>query len=108
MYIYILNIHYTQCMIISSLQTYLRFCFVCIAGIYVYVHHICALYPQRPEDSIQCSGTVVTDECELPRVCWEPHLGLLKEQVLLRQMVLSSFLYRLPTTHLSCSSFLSN
>lgn len=77
-----------------------------LVSIYVCVHHMCALCPQRPEEGIRCSVIVVTDDCELPCRYWEPHLGLLKEQVLLRLMVLSSFLYKLLTLYLSCS-FLS-
>lgn len=46
----------------------------------VYMHHICALCLRRPVDDIISPGTGAIESCELPRGCWEPNLGSLKEQ----------------------------
>lgn len=48
----------------------------------VYIHAwMCAMCVRMPEEGGQSPGTVIGSS-EWPRVCWEPSLGPLKEQVL--------------------------
>lgn len=42
----------------------------------IYVHHLCAWCPKKPEEGIRCSGTEVTG------MCWELKLGPLREEQL--------------------------
>jgi hypothetical protein len=48
---------------------------------YVYVYHMQARYPQKPEDGVESLGTRHMDGCEQPYGCLEFHLGPLQEQV---------------------------
>lgn len=45
--------------------------------------HMCAWYPQKPEEGAEFTGTGVIDGCEPPHGCWELYPGLLEEQSVL-------------------------
>lgn len=47
------------------------------------MHHVCSLFPKRPEESVMSLGAGVTYGCELPCRCWKLNPGLLKEQQVL-------------------------
>jgi hypothetical protein len=49
----------------------------------MYVHHMCARSPKRPEEDIRSPGAEVLDSCELPHQEWEQNPGPLQEQKLL-------------------------
>jgi hypothetical protein len=40
--------------------------FIFKTSLYVYVTHVCALWPERPEEVTGSFGTRVTDSCKLP------------------------------------------
>ena len=47
---------------------------------YMFAHHLWAWCPWSPESGIGCSGTRVTDSCELPYDCWESNPGPVEKQ----------------------------
>jgi hypothetical protein len=63
---------------------YIYICmYICFTCVYVSVHHICALCPWMPEDSIGSPETGVTEGCESPCWCWDSNLSPLEEQPVL-------------------------
>lgn len=49
----------------------------------VYVHHLLASGPQRPEEGSASPGTEVADGCEQPCGCWKLNVGPLASQSVL-------------------------
>lgn len=43
------------------------------------VHRMPTWYPQKSEECVRCSGTEITDSCDLPCWCWESNPGPLPE-----------------------------
>ena len=43
------------------------------------MHHVCSLFPKRPEESVMSLGAGVTYGCELPCRCWKLNPGPLQE-----------------------------
>jgi hypothetical protein len=50
------------------LKTLFLFYFMCVSILLacMYMYHMFAWYPCRPEEGVGCPGTEVTDGCELP------------------------------------------
>lgn len=46
----------------------------------MYVHHVGARCPWRPEADIRALETTVTNSCEPPCVCWKQNLSPLEEK----------------------------
>lgn len=47
----------------------------------MYVHHVGARCPWRPEADIRALETTVTNSCEPPCVCWKQNLSPLEEEL---------------------------
>lgn len=58
---------------------YILFCVLCVF-LWVYVNHMCAGGPQRPEEGIGFSDTMIIGNGELLCGCWQPNPDPLQEQ----------------------------
>lgn len=65
-------------------------CIVVLPG-GVSMHHMCALNPQKPEESVRSPRTRVADSCESPCGCWKPNQGSLQEQQVLFHLCRETF-----------------
>jgi hypothetical protein len=60
-----------------------HFLYMSILSVYIYVYHLCAWYPWKPEEDVLIPGTRVIHSYESPCGCWELNSGRLEEQSLL-------------------------
>ncbi|KAL6035842.1 hypothetical protein STEG23_034826 [Scotinomys teguina] len=63
---------------------------------YMFVQHVCAWYPWRPEEDIESPGAGVTGSCELPSGSWELNPGSLREKPVLVAPAQPEILLHLP------------
>ena len=46
------------------------------------MHSLCAWCPRTSEKGVGFYGPGITNDCELPGLCWELNLGLLEEPLM--------------------------
>jgi len=68
---------------------------VCVLATYIFVHYVCAGYPQKPGEGITLLVTKVIDNCEMPWREWELNSGSLGEQFLAMYIAKSGTFFNL-------------